>query len=110
MADRLILKSRIIADNPFDIDKFLISLAKLDNDFNGKNGDDALWEISKTEGFKSNFDYVMYTISRETDGVKKIEKFVEMWMKDNSYYKNRKVDVSRKGKKLFISIAFIVEE
>ena len=110
MKDKLMLKSAILEDTPSDVNKFLISLSELDDNLNGKNRENALWDKAKESGFKSNLDYIMDCISKEPDGAKKIEQFVDMWLSDKTRYKQQNINIERKARKLFVSIAYLIVE
>ena len=62
---------------PYDKDEVessLLSLADCDNDFNGENGPEYLWE--EAEGFESNAKYCMSIAKNETATVKIVKSFL----------------------------------
>lgn len=82
--------------------KALDDLARTrDNDFNGKNGKDYLYEDAKDEGYECNADYVFNYIKENIEngyydkyGIVSIrystivEDYLYMWLGKNGYYEN----------------------
>ena len=95
---------------PYDKDEVessLLSLADCDNDFNGENGPEYLWE--EAEGFESNAKYCMSIAKNETNIRDMIEKFISMWMGRDYYYENYDIGVLVRDGRLFISLAYTTE-
>lgn len=58
-----------------------------DEDFNGNNGKEYLWEIAKKLGYKSNQEYVINEISaKESDNFNKISTYFKEWLDNDSGY------------------------
>ena len=81
-----------------------------DDDFNGNNGEDYLWDIAKDDGFKTNIDYcinkVMKQYEIDNDIVKAIEDFFKLWFESDSFFDEYDYCVYEYKDKLFISFAF----
>lgn len=103
------LVAEILQDTPHEVDYFLSNLSKRDDDFNGNNGEEYLWDIAKEAGFNTNFEYTLFEAGKQPDLAKRIENFVDIWMEKDNYYKEYRLKIQRKGKKLFVSFAYTVE-
>lgn len=76
-------------------------IAEYDEDFNGTNGSEYLWDISKQKGFSNNLDYVCDLIKKEmgdkninyNDTMRMFEIFTDYWLNKDSYYKEYKYEV-----------------
>lgn len=76
-------------------------IAEYDGDFNGMNGPEYLWNISKQKGFLNNLDYVCDLIQRKIgdksidydNTIRMLEIFTDYWLKKDCYYKEYKYDV-----------------
>ena len=81
-----------------------------DDDFNGNNGKDYLWDIAKDKGYKSNLDYsinkVMKQYEIDNDIVKAIEDFFKLWFKSDGFFDEYDYCVYEYKDKLFVSFAF----
>ena len=85
---------------------FLDSLSVCDNDFNGENGPDYLWEYAEEEGFETNFDYA-YAKALEKENLEDIiNEFIDIWMKHDCYYEDYDVKILEIGDKLAISFVY----
>ena len=76
-----------------------------DNDFNGENGIEYLWEDAK--GFECNLDYCLSVASKEDAPQKIIETFISTWFNHDWYYQDYDLDVIEEGDKIFFSLAYI---
>lgn len=95
---------------PYDKDEVescLLSLADCDNDFNGENGLEYLWE--EAEGFESNAEYCMSVAKKEENIRDMIEKFISMWMGRDYYYEDYDLGVLVQNHMVFISLAYTTE-
>ena len=84
--ENIYLTQHVIKDCDFEVIQLARKLAEIDDDFNGKNGDEYLWDISKEGGFSSNLEYAISEISKEHDGIIQIKQFVDIWTSNNSQY------------------------
>jgi hypothetical protein len=75
-----------------DLCNALRELAKLDDDFNGNNGIDYLWEEVDSSKYQSNIDYLLDNLIGNTDK-ELIEDFVKCWIEEDSYYVDYKLQV-----------------
>ena len=84
----------------------LMHLALCDNDFNGENGLEYLWE--EAEGFESNAEYCLAVVTNIEDITPKemIEKFISLWMDKDSYYDEYDLGIVEEDDKLFVSLAY----
>lgn len=85
----------------------LSNLILMDDDFNGSNGIEYLWEEAK--GFESNADYCLSIAEKEKTPRDMIEKFISLWMSRDYYYKDYDLGILVENGKLFISLAYITE-
>lgn len=108
--EKICLVAEIVQDTPHEVDYFLTNLSQMDEDFNGNNGEEYLWEKAKKAGFKSNSEYALFEAGKQPDLAKRIEEFVKIWMESDGFYEEYHLKIQRKGKKLFISLAFFVGE
>jgi hypothetical protein len=81
-----------------------MDLANCDNDFNGENGDEYLWE--EAEGFESNAEYCLSIAEQEPTPREMVEKFISMWMSRDYYYEDYDLGVLVRDGNLFISLAY----
>ena len=95
-----------------DLHDALMSLAEWDNDFNGFNGDEYLWEIA--EGYESNAEYLFDTLHKKypTDDKQLIYEFLCGWLDDDSYYRDwtHKILIDREGNIQHIVVSVLTEE
>ena len=85
----------------------LMCLADIDNDFNGENGSEYLWEEAK--GFESNAAYCLSIAVKEATPAEVVRKFVSLWMEKDAYYSDYDLGVLEEGNKLFVSLAYMVD-
>ena len=85
----------------------LMDLALCDNDFNGENGLEYLWE--EAEGFESNSEYCLSIAEQEPTPRAMVEKFISMWMGRDYYYEDYDIGVLVRDDRLFISLAYTTE-
>lgn len=90
-----------------DIIDFLISFGEIDDDFNGYNGDEHLWECAKNAKCKTNAEYIAKKVVNDVNTIAAAAKygmaaytaaFVKEWLSADSYYddmniKLRKIDI-----------------
>lgn len=84
--NNLILHTTVISDLS-DREKVLDALTEFtDEDFNGNNGEDYLWEVAKEKGFSSNQDYVIDQIRKsDIHGTNIVKTYLEEWLGNDSY-------------------------
>lgn len=97
----------IIANTREAAKLFLFNAIQCDNDFNGENGEEYLWE--EAIGFESNAEYCWAEAEKELTPREVIEYFVDLWMGADSYYKDYSVEILQHEEILFVSLAFITE-
>lgn len=85
----------------------LASLINIDNDFNGENGPEYLWE--EAEGFECNADYCLSIAEKENTPREMIEKFISLWMSRDYYYQDYDLGILVEDDKLFLSFAYMTE-
>lgn len=97
----------VMANNKIDVAEYLMELAMCDNDFNGENGEEYLWE--EAEGFESNAEYCLAVVTNieEITPKEMIEKFISLWMERDSYYSEYDLGIVAEDDKLFVSLAYI---
>jgi hypothetical protein len=84
---------------------FLASLAINDNDFNGNNGLEFLWEEAR--GYNSNFDYLEDYLSDIEDAETYIREFIERWIGADDYYEEYSLRIEKEGDFLYVSICWV---
>lgn len=99
--------TEIIANTKEGAESFLSDIALHDNDFNGENGEEYLWECA--QGFESNADYCFSIAEKESTPKAMIEKFIELWMDKDGYYEDYSVEVLQHEQILFVSLVYITE-
>lgn len=58
-----------------------------DEDFNGNNGKDYLWDEAEELGYESNQEYVLYEyVAKESEVFNKIKVYFDMWLEHDSCY------------------------
>ena len=85
----------------------LSNLILIDNDFNGNNGAEYLWE--EAEGFECNAAYCLSVAEKEKTPREMIEKFISLWMGRDYYYQDYNLGILVEDDKLFLSLAYITE-
>ena len=103
----LILKKFEI-DSPKDIVNALVSLAEIDADFNGENGEEYLWEIAKTAGYETNADYLANTIVKsDHDFESCVRTYVDEWIGKDFYYKGYEMEILKDKNHYIVALAVI---
>lgn len=97
----------VVSNTKEDASTCLMDLALCDNDFNGENGLEYLWE--EAEGFESNMDYCLSIAEQEPTPREMVEKFISLWMGRDYYYEDYDIGVLVRDDKLFISLAYTTE-
>lgn len=91
-----------------DIRRGLIGLCSKDNDMNGENGPDYLWD--EAEGYGSNAEYLADKVIKESAGNVRtmFETFIKTWKQRDKYYKDCSQDylVDKKNHTLTIACAW----
>ena len=77
-----------------------------DEDFNGNNGKEYLWEVAQE--YESNQDYVLDMLEKsDLTGENLIYKYFDMWLGNDGYYSDYDVIVeSFKDNRAVISVAY----
>lgn len=94
-------------ENINDKEEVLTTLSFFDDeDFNGNNGDEYLWEIA--QGYESNQEFVLDTLEKSNlTGEQLIYKYFEMWLGNDGYYEDYDVIVDNfSDNKAVISIVY----
>lgn len=107
--NKLYLISVVINNNKNEVENFLWGLSQRDDDFNGNNGSEYLWETAQEAGFKTNYDYVLSVASKKEGSVSIIETFVEEWMESDNYYLSYRLEIEETEGKLFIALAYTTD-
>ena len=72
-----------------DLLEALLSFAEdYDNDFNGQNGEEYLWDDAKEAGFSSNAEYLLDDLDKAypTDDRTLIAEYFSEWLGHDNYY------------------------
>lgn len=85
----------------------LANLISIDDDFNGANGNEYLWEDA--EGFPNNAEYCFSIAKKEKTPREIIEKFISLWMGRDYYYQDYDLGILVQDDKLFLSLAYMTE-
>ena len=87
-------------------------LSMQDNDFNGANGEEYLWEEAEEKGFETNADYLINKVLKDIDtniDVSKVSKlislFLEQWLGRDDYYDGYDFDLDFVNNVLFVAVA-----
>lgn len=96
--------AEVIDNNKEAISELLMDMADSDLDFNGCNGEAYLRK--EAEGYESNAEYCLHVAINESSASTMINKFVDMWMGQDSYYYDYDVDVIEHDNKLFVSLVY----
>lgn len=95
----------IIANTKESAKLFLSTAIQCDNDFNGENGEEYLWEDAI--GFNSNAEFCWAEAEKKSTPREMIETFVALWMGADSYYEEYSVEILQHEEILFVSLAFV---
>lgn len=92
----------------------LSSFVYNDNDFNGENGEEYLWEEAKALECKSNREYLLKVLQDEKefpDDETVIATYFRRWLGGDGYYSEYtvEVDYDENGRANFIALAYIHE-
>ena len=114
-----------IADTEFDgsvkrtnLESIFSQLATHDEDFNGNNGEEYLWEVAKEKGFENNADYltdkVLKGITKDEPLTcqqvqKLIDEFLSEWTQHDIYYDGVDFDFIDKNNVLFVAVVVAKE-
>lgn len=96
---------KVIDNTREAVEDFLMELAVNDNDFNGENGPEYLWECA--EGYECNADYALERARREDTTKDMIHEFIKTWMGNDSYYDDYDIEILEFENKLAISFVYI---
>ena len=88
----------------------LIDLASFDNDLNGANGEECLWDIAKEKGFETNLDYLIEKTKSFDNSDDMVSYFLDSWMGIDGYYNDYKYDLIGTDNDIILSVAFSVDE
>ena len=89
-------------------------LSTHDDDFNGGNGDEYLWDSAKENGFETNSDYLTTEVLKgitEDEKItqdrvcKLIDEFLSKWTGNDSYYMGVDFDFTIRNNVLFVAVA-----
>lgn len=89
-------------------------LAEHDDDFNGNNGEEYLWDSAKENGFESNEDYLTDKVLKgiepnqelaQQEVGKLIDKFLSDWTGRDNYYDGVDFDFVEKNNVLFVAVS-----
>ena len=105
---QLIHYYEVMSNNKADVANNLMFLSNNDCDFNGENGLEYLWE--EAEGFESNAEYCLSIAEKEPTPREMIEKFISLWMGKDPYYYDYDLGVLVQDDKVFVSLAYMIEE
>lgn len=97
----------VVPNTKQDVSSSLTNLATCDNDFNGENGLEYLWE--EAVGFESNAEYCLSIAEQEPTPREMAEKFVSLWMGRDYYYEDYDIGVLVRDDKIFISLAYTTQ-
>ncbi len=86
----------------------LANVSSFDNDFNGENGEEYLWEEANGLGYDSNLDYILSKVQDIKDDTEVIETFFNEWMERDSFYDGYEVNVLTNKKKQVYAFSFVV--
>lgn len=71
----------------------LKTLGEMDNDFNGANGMEYLWDNVDSEKYESNMEYLLDVLKNKESDKELIEEYIADWIGKDSYYKQYILDV-----------------
>jgi hypothetical protein len=95
-------------DNRESLLNALRSLSEYDNDFNGENGIDYLWE--EANGFESNMEYLVNEVKDIEDDEECVNTFFEEWLNHDKYYDEWNISVIADEKKRVKAISLAALE
>lgn len=98
----------VILNDKDAVAECLMDLAICDDDFNGNNGDEYLWE--EAEGFESNAEYCLSVAEKESTPRAMIDKFISLWMGKDYYYEDYDLGTLVIDDKLFMSLAYLTRD
>lgn len=82
-----------------------------DNDLNGENGEEYLWESAKNAGFDNNLDFIADVVKNVESDKKCIEEFFKLCYGADSYYEDYEVDTvcNENGDVIAFGIAYVTD-
>ena len=89
-------------------------LAEQDDDFNGNNGDEYLWDSAEENGFESNEDYLTDRVLKNIEPNqelslqevgKLIDEFLSEWTGNDNYYTGVDFDFVVANNVLFVAVS-----
>ena len=109
--NNLLVETTVIENinNKNEILKALCDIS--DEDFNGNNGNDYLWDISKNQGFKTNQEFVINLIKQKNyDSYQDlINAYFNEWFIRDYYYRAYNVNITEIGIKAVVTLSAITE-
>ena len=103
----LIQLSTITRYNREDVADALMNLANHDADFCGDNGYEYRWDVAKE--FETNSEYALSVAKNEPTIIGMITKFVDIWMRHDSYYCDYEVSIMEMNDIVAIAVAYITD-
>lgn len=95
-------------NGPNDIIDALVSLADIDADFNGENGEEYLWKVAKDAGYDTNATYLANTITKNNNDFEScVKEYVEEWIGKDYYYKDYDVKILKDKNCYTVALATI---
>lgn len=101
-----------------DLGNIFSQLSTYDNDFNGNNGEDYLWEEAEEKGFETNADYLINEVLKNYDyntiiGKGQISKLISMflnrWLGSDCYYDGYDYEFDIVNNVLFVAVAISID-
>lgn len=86
--------------------KALEHLSNCDEDFNGNNGPEYLWQQASDGNYNSNQQYVLDIIKDLPSDDDVVQAFLDYWVKHDSYYRRYECTVHKNQKDQIDAIAF----
>lgn len=93
-------------------------LSEHDEDFNGNNGDEYLWDVAREQGYESNADYLIADVLKDVEddqdldygSVRQlIDTFLYRWTGQDDYYDGVDFDFYDRNNILFVAVAVVRE-
>ena len=82
-----------------DLCNALLELAKIDDDFNGRNGIEHLWGSVNPEKYNSNAEYLIDVLKDKKTDKEIIEEFIRLWINYDNYYLKHKLNIMYENNK-----------
>ena len=96
--------------NPNDKESIIEALSLIqDEDMNGGNGDEYLWEVAKENNCETNLDYLIKLLreSNKTSVNELTELYLDTWLNGDSYYVGYKYCYNVVGDTAIISVVIV---